>query len=226
MSQDKETALRLLPDGYHAHDLLWVKPRASFKTQDLPTWVGASWTVEVPVVVRRDFSEAGLIPVGIRGTTRAERFATWIDPQDVARCLSPEDIVTGVRQMVHLPFDGMKPVQALRRLLEAPWAKAFDWGVTGSCAFALATGIPVMHDDSDLDLLVRCPEPLPKAAFRSVTESITKLPCRADIQVETPLGAFSLKEWLREETGRVLLKTNTGPVLTAAPWGEVGVSDG
>ncbi|MBO4790273.1 MAG: hypothetical protein J5492_04590 [Oxalobacter sp.] len=59
-----------------------------------------------------------------------------------------------------------------------------------------------------------------------MTESITKLPCRADIQVETPLGAFSLKEWLREETGRVLLKTNTGPVLTAAPWGEVGVSDG
>ncbi|MDU7867214.1 MAG: malonate decarboxylase holo-[acyl-carrier-protein] synthase, partial [Pantoea sp.] len=43
-----------------------------------------------------------------------------------------------------------------------------------------------------------------------------KLPCRVDTQVETPLGAFALNEWLRE--GRVLLKTATGPRLTASAW--------
>ncbi|MEZ2696443.1 phosphoribosyl-dephospho-CoA transferase MdcG domain-containing protein, partial [Hafnia alvei] len=43
-----------------------------------------------------------------------------------------------------------------------------------------------------------------------------QLPCRTDVQVETPLGAFALTEWLRDK--RVMLKTSTGPVLTRDPW--------
>ncbi|WP_373327773.1 phosphoribosyl-dephospho-CoA transferase MdcG domain-containing protein, partial [Cronobacter turicensis] len=44
----------------------------------------------------------------------------------------------------------------------------------------------------------------------------TQLPRRADTQFETPLGAFSLTEWLRD--GRALLKTNQGARLVRDPW--------
>ncbi|MBU5894992.1 hypothetical protein JVW19_23735, partial [Vibrio cholerae O1] len=45
-----------------------------------------------------------------------------------------------------------------------PWR--WTWGVTGSCGYALATGLPVMHADSDLDLTVRCPQPVDRAALQ------------------------------------------------------------
>ena len=216
-AEEKKTILRSFPsDGYCPHDLLWLKPGTLSKDCDLPEWVNVYWADDMPVVVRRDFSETGLIPVGIRGRKRSERTATWTRPEDVVRKLSPEGIIAGIRNMESVPFAGMKPVQALQILLEEGWTDT--WGVTGSCAFALATGLPVMHDESDLDLLIRCPQSLPKGYFVGKADCLEKLPCRADIQVETPVGAFSLKEWLREGTDRVLLKTNTGPILTATPW--------
>jgi phosphoribosyl-dephospho-CoA transferase len=90
--------------------------------------------------------------------------------------------------------------------------------VTGSCGYALATDIPVMHTDSDLDLVVRCPQKTTAEELAHFAERIAQvqLPCRTDVQVETPLGAFALTEWLRDK--RVMLKTATGPVLTRDPW--------
>jgi hypothetical protein len=37
-----------------------------------------------------------------------------------------------------------------------------------------------------------------------------------DIQIQTSKGGFSYKEWLKSK--KVLLKTNTGPLLTDNPW--------
>lgn len=59
--------------------------------------------------------------------------------------------------LLHSSFVSQPPVQALIMLAQRPWP--WGWGVTGSCGYALATEIPVMHADSDLDLLVRCPQP-------------------------------------------------------------------
>lgn len=42
-----------------------------------------------------------------------------------------------------------------------PWG----WGVTGSTGYALATEIPVLHAASDLDLLIRAPQPLDREAL-------------------------------------------------------------
>lgn len=73
-----------------------------------------------------------------------------------------------------------------------------------------------MHAQSDLDLLIRCPQPQSRQVFAIWQEWITRMSCRTDTQIETPAGAFSLAEWLRYE--RVLLKTNHGPVLVRDPW--------
>ena len=75
------------------------------------------------------------------------------------------------------------------------------------------------------DLLIRCPEPVNPAIFEELAGKLAALPCRTDIQIETPTGAFALQEWLRrrgEGTGcRILLKTDHGPILTTDPWRSV-----
>jgi len=49
------------------------------------------------------------------------------------------------------------------------------------------------------------------------------LPCRLDIQLETPLGGCALAEWLRG--GKVLVKTAAGPIRVDNPWNEDGSSN-
>ena len=212
------------PDRRHGcmpHDLIRVNGADALQSAaPLPDWVGKVWHPGLPLVVRRDFSADGLIPAGIRGDTRAERAAVWVAPDSVIDTVTPEALVADAGKLAASPFAGMRPVQALLRLVRQaiPWR----WGVTGSCGYALATGKAVMHADSDLDILVRCPEPAKPADFAGLADIMASLPCRTDVQIETPAGAFALKEWLREcrnnPRGRILLKTDFGPVLTDDPW--------
>ncbi len=102
------------------------------------------------------------------------------------------------------PFVSQPPVQAAIALTLHRWPRG--WGVTGSTGYALATEIPVLHAASDLDLLIRAPQPLDREALLEWQARVALLPCRADTQIETPYGAFALNEWLRD--GRALLKTS------------------
>ncbi len=61
---------------------------------------------------------------------------------------------------------------------------ARGWGVTGSTGYALATEIPVLHAASDLDLLIRAPQPLDREALllewqtRWPNSHAALIPCR------------------------------------------------
>ncbi|MFT4270471.1 MAG: malonate decarboxylase holo-ACP synthase [Pantoea sp.] len=191
------------------HDLLWLRHDTALLGVTDP-WVAELWHCQQPVVVRRDVMKQGLIPVGVRGQARHQRAAGWVAPTEVVRVVSPEMLVVP-RQLNHHPT-----VQALVVLRQHHWP--WEWGVTGSTGFALATGLPVLHQDSDLDLLIRAPKPLRPADVVHWQQVLSMLPCRADSQIETPQGGFALNEWLR--SGRVLLKTATGPRLTDNPWAE------
>lgn len=209
------SALPVMP-----HDLLWADAVAGLVFREPPpAWVGKLWHPGLPVVVRRDADAGGLIPVGIRGRARSERAAAWLLPARVKRAVTPEMLVADSEKLARSPFAATRPVRAL--LMLAGQALPWQWGVTGSCAYALATGEPVLREDSDLDLRVRCPGPVSRDDLAALDELCRRLPCRADVQVETPFGGFALRERLRDENdagGRVLLKTNTGPVLTDDPW--------
>ncbi|MGL5388438.1 MAG: malonate decarboxylase holo-ACP synthase [Enterobacterales bacterium] len=197
------------------HDLIWINERAALGADEaLPEWVSQQWRTSLPLVVRRDVQEGGRIPVGIRGMKRSQRAAAWVSEEAIRRIVTPESLVSEPVALLHSTFVSQQPVQALIMLAQRPWP--WTWGVTGSCGYALATEIPVMHADSDLDLVVRCPQPASLDDLQRLAMWLQALPCRADAQLETPLGGFALSEWLRD--GRAMLKTAAGPRLTRDPW--------
>ena len=194
------------------HDLIWLTTRDAL--EDIhESWVDTAWHTGLPVVVRRDVDGNGRIPVGVRGLKRDQRAAGWVNPHQVARIVSPEQL-SAEESLLRSPFITQPPVQVAVQLSRTSWP--WTWGITGSTGYALATGIAVIHADSDLDLLIRAPEPLSRTVLLSWQSQLEGALCRADTQVETPLGGFALNEWLRD--GKTLLKTDRGPRLTANPW--------
>lgn len=198
------------------HDLLWLSESNALEGVS-EEWVASQWRSQLPVVVRRDVNHEGRIPVGVRGMRRDQRAAGWVNAAKIKRVVSPESLASR-ELLVKSPFVSMPPVQGAIQLAlrEWPWV----WGITGSVGYALATEVPVLHADSDLDLIIRCPEPVEHKLLLEWQQVIGQLLCRADTQIETPQGAFALAEWLRD--GRVLLKTSSGPQLVSDPWMQKG----
>ncbi|GAL59298.1 putative phosphoribosyl-dephospho-CoA transferase [Pseudescherichia vulneris NBRC 102420] len=193
------------------HDLIWLTNREALAGVDEP-WVATVWHPGLPVVVRRDV-DGERIPVGVRGIRRDQRAAGWTDATQVVRVVSPEQLVES-NDLLRSPFISQPPVQVAFQLAQQAWP--WVWGITGSSGYALATGIPVIHASSDLDLLIRAPQPLSRELLLRWQTPLTDALCRVDTQVDTPLGGFALNEWLRD--GRVLLKTSRGPRLVSDPW--------
>lgn len=198
------------------HDLLWLSESNALEGVS-EEWVASQWRPQLPVVVRRDVNHEGRIPVGVRGMRRDQRAAGWVNAAKIKRVVSPESLAAR-ELLVKSPFVSMPPVQGAIQLAlrEWPWV----WGITGSVGYALATEVPVLHADSDLDLIIRCPDPVEHKLLLEWQQVIGQLLCRADTQIETPQGAFALAEWLRD--GRVLLKTSSGPQLVSDPWMQKG----
>lgn len=196
------------------HDLIWLNDVNALQ-DDLPQWVSQQWRLALPLVVRRDCDPQGRIAVGVRGLRRDQRAAAWVAAGAIRRRVTPESLADA-HALLRSPFVSQQPVQGAIALAQQRWS--WPWGITGSCGYALATELPVMHGDSDLDLLIRAPQPPDLQEISRWSEMVSRLPCRADTQVETPLGAFALNEWLRD--GRVMLKTPQGPRISRHPWQE------
>lgn len=195
------------------HDLFWgLTPDAL--PPNAPTWAVAVAQVGLPVVVRRAIPDADRIPVGLRGTTRAERLAAWLEPAAVLRRRAPEDLRITERCRALPALDTLARVQARLDDLGLPW------GPTGAAGYELASGWPALHAASDLDLLIRCAAPLPRDRARALLASLqAQALCRLDILLETPLGGVALADWAGDAPG-VLLKTAAGPRLVRDPWPE------
>jgi phosphoribosyl-dephospho-CoA transferase len=95
-------------------------------------------------------------------------------------------------------------------------ALGLAWGPVGGAGFWLASGLPVLRPTSDLDLLVRAPDPLAPATVAALAALQRDAACRIDIQVDTGRGGFALMEYARG--GMVMLKTDCGPQLSSDPW--------
>ncbi|KUM43341.1 phosphoribosyl-dephospho-CoA transferase [Pseudomonas sp. EpS/L25] len=179
-----------------------------------PSWAQQVAQAGLPVVIRRVEPEADRIPVGLRGTTRAERMAAWLEPAAVLQRRCPEAlrITNGCRDLPAL--------DTLARLQTRLDDLGLPWGPTGAAGYELASGWPALHAGSDLDLLIRCAAPLPREQARALLAFLhAQALCRLDILLETPLGGVALADWAAKAP-RVLLKTVAGPQLVSDPWPE------
>ncbi|WP_455923861.1 malonate decarboxylase holo-ACP synthase [Pseudomonas putida] len=190
------------------HDLLWGLTPAMLPA-DAPAWVASALADGQPVVVRRALVAAGQVAVGVRGIRRDQRYGTCMPAAAISRQVSPEALThcTGQRDWPAL--------QALYRLRANLDAFGLVWGVSGSAGFELASGFAALHAGSDLDLILRTPEPLPRQAAR---ELLGLLEPGVDMQLQTPDGAVALREWAGESR-KVLLKAVDGARLVNDPWG-------
>ncbi|MDQ4624436.1 malonate decarboxylase holo-ACP synthase [Janthinobacterium lividum] len=198
-------------EAWRAHDLLWLDGPPDGAS--LPAWCDAVWLQAAPLVVRRASSAPGRIPVGLRGRLRSERHGFEIDAAAVVRRVAPE-------MLAHVPLPGVScaALDALREVAPLLDATGWAWGPTGGVGFALASGLPVLRADSDLDLVLRIaapPDAAQAGALRTIAATVTA--CRLDLQIDTGSGGFAYAEWAAGR-GKVLLKTDHGPVLTATPW--------
>ena len=194
-----------------AHDLLRVSPRG------VSALCGAAGFSSLPledfpfVVMRRAAQKDGLVPIGIRGMERHERQAAWLDPAHIIARFKPESIK---------PVGLLPDLPAFLALLELErrWEDAgMAWGPSGSMGFELVSGCHSVHRESDLDLVIRAATPLPPDSLHMLAHAGEDLPCAIDIQVETPNGAFSPKEYMTAPA-RCLLRTVEGARLVNDPW--------
>ena len=204
---------------FRAHDLLWIgDPRDVRSTSPVPAWATRKWLTLAPVVVRREtVVDDAMVPVGLRGHERSERFAASVPRERVQRHVTPESLAQARTWRRHAGFAQLPCVSALNRVAPELDRLQLTWGITGSVGFALASGISTVRQDSDLDLLLRTAKPLSRDDARSILSVLQGAGAHVDMQVDTGDAGFALAEWAGL-ADRVLLKTGQGPTLVANPW--------
>jgi phosphoribosyl-dephospho-CoA transferase len=205
------------------HDLLALGPDGLAAVAHATTTALPAWTLEALgraawVVVRRAEVRDDLIPVGIRGGTRSERFGAYLPAPAVARCVMPEDLASTRAWREYACREGTGMLAFLDPVAAICDAWGLAWGPTGSAGFTLASGWQALTATSDLDLLIRAPNPLAVTDARRLFQTLLAAaqPTRLDIQLETGIGAVLLAEYARG-TPPVLLRTTKGPRLVHDP---------
>lgn len=191
------------------HDLVWGMPPMALPAA-APAWARQVLASAQPVVIRRAACAEGRVAVGVRGQGREQRLAWDMPLALVNRHQSPESL--------RWPADeGLPALRALAAVSALLDATGLAWGPTGGVGYQLASGVQVVHANSDLDLLLRTPEPFDRVQARVLLAQLERAPARVDVQLETPFGAVALREWAGTAR-RVLLKASLGARLVLDPW--------
>lgn len=195
-----------------AHDLLWGMTVDQLDGS-APIWAIEAMQAGHPVVVRRAITDSAMVAVGIRGKARHQRYATQMPKAAIIRCVSPEQLVNiDLQAFPHLQ-------QRLVGIANVMEYFAVQWGYAGSVGFELATGIRVVHAQSDIDLIMRMPNYVDKQLAHQMLIQLEETTEKVDVQLQTPHGGVALKEWARGSS-KILLKSSHAAVLVENPWQE------
>jgi hypothetical protein len=120
------------------HDLLWIgDPHDVRSTSPVPAWATRKWLTLAPVVVRREtVIDDGLVPVGLRGHERSQRFAACVPRARIRRHVTPESLAQARAWRRHAGFAKLPCVSALNRVAPELDRLQLTWGITGSVGFA------------------------------------------------------------------------------------------
>lgn len=200
------------------HDLLHISgPNVLISQTTYPLWVLATLERAPYVVVRRQRATSGVVAVGVRGQARSERYAAFLPISAIKQQITPEQLAQARGWLTNPRLSTCPSFQALAILSAVLETWRLAWGPVGSVGFELASDQPTITESSDLDVVIRAPQPFSLTTARSLLTRLSPLSIRTDIQVETPFGAFALLEYTREVT-RVMLRTPDGPTLVHNPW--------
>jgi len=203
-------------DAPRVHDLLLLKGgRVHEACIAEPPWVQMAMRRSPWVVVRRVDPPAGKVAVGVRGVDRSQRWGGLVDVGEISLIKRP------LQLRVSLAHDSRREVPPLKALalVERELADVdFSWGPVGSVGFELATGDRVITETSDLDLALFNPHKIAHAIARDLWDSLSSLPAKVDVRVETSCGGFSLEEYALRRSAKILVRTPDGQHLVEDPW--------
>ncbi|WP_264737696.1 malonate decarboxylase holo-ACP synthase [Cytobacillus firmus] len=195
------------------HDLLKIDAKHLISHSPIPDWAIQAMNMAPYVVVRRAHAPKGQIAVGIRGKARNERFGAFIPDDAFTYQIKPEELTDRT-----LWENKPSPVFLSLKIASEILAKhKLVWGPGGSAGFELATGNVTVTAESDLDIVLRAPKPIPIHTAAEIMNAMKSCPARVDIQAETPAGSFSLLEYANG-SATLLVKTKFGPILCENPW--------
>ena len=199
----------------HIHDLLLLKGEPAVTSAEGVPCPYLNPNQRPWVVVRRGRFSDGLIPVGVRGAQRNERCAGFTRLSEALETRRPDQL------RLMLAEDSRRTLQAFRSLsyLESHLAGLdLTWGPGGSVGYELASEIPAVRADSDLDFILSAPQKLDITEAQDLWRMIRSAPGKVDALVETPLCGFSLEEFVTASPRKILLRTSDGRILGFNPW--------
>ncbi len=184
--------------------------------EEIPEWVSTIFKVATYVIVRRGPQE-GKIPVGIRGYEKYQRFAGWIAAKDIVKTITPGETVAYLNSV-----SGIRAKLPAFRVANKviPLLKGYEWGIGGSLQFELATGLPMVKQSSDLDIIMQRPQTkMEISTAKELLESLKIIAgTHADIQIVNGQNGFSLEEYVQQRSSKMMMKTEHGPQLVMDPW--------
>ena len=201
------------------HDLLRIGGSGDLRFEETPpAWVYASLKRAGWAVTRRSSPLRAMIPVGVRGNSRGQRFAAYLAVEAIIERVIPEQLSrreSWRRSSRRKEIPALEQLDSVFRIMSD---FGLQWGPTGSVGYELATGLPAATKDSDLDLLIRAPDELELDLCRRVrTRLSAQVSVRTDVLIETGTGAIALDEYVRGDLP-ILLRSSNGPKLVYHPW--------
>src|SRR3984885_10732388 len=165
--------------------LLWEEPP--------PDWARGSLQRAPWVVVRRSETRPGAWPVGVRGALRMQRLAAWVPDRAVQAWVTPQSLAARRLWRRHPGIRAIPAMQVLDQVsaVFAAFGHAGRWGPGGSVGFELASAVPCTTPASDLDLILRLDQPIPRSELRRLHAELAELPVRIDVLLEKPHGAVA-----------------------------------
>jgi phosphoribosyl-dephospho-CoA transferase len=203
-------------DSFRVHDLLLLR-RGLLSAAGVaqPAWLASRYPANQWVVVRRSVAPEGLVAVGVRGSTRQQRWGGYADSADIIERLRPSQLSSHRMRRARLKV----PALATLSWLEGKISHSeLDWGPVGSVGFELASGQQVVTATSDLDIAIFAPARFTREAARDLWKVMKDAPAKIDVRVETPLCGFSLEEYAREGTETVLIRLSDQRQFATDPW--------
>lgn len=204
---------------YNVHDLVFFSDVTDLTyAGSCPDWV-ATAVMRAPVgVIRRGQAPAGMLPVGIRGSNKSQRFGAYLPVTAVTDHLTSQEIRHFGRSNRQ---DKMLPIwQALDQINPYLDTHQYDWGLSGSAAYELVTGIPTVNQNSDLDFIAFNQEQLTPPKAQHLLDWLNSFGPHADVQIMRGQAGFSLEDYCYHHGQGVLVKSLQGPYLSADPWNE------